>query len=55
VIRNDVRKNADVLTAPWNGEGGKVESRCFLKGTTIAEAERNVLEHVRKELEAKTA
>lgn len=55
VIRDDARKSADRLTAPWNGEGGRVESRCFLKGVTIAAAEKDVLEHLRKELAAKTA
>ena len=49
-IRNDIRKNADRLAAPWNGEGGKSQSRCYLKGVSIADAERDVMAHVRAEL-----
>jgi len=50
VVRNDFRRNADALTAPWNGAGGKVQSRCFIKGKSITDIEKEVLEHLRATL-----
>jgi phosphoesterase RecJ-like protein len=47
VVRSDIRKDADRLTAPWDGEGGRTESRCFLKGKSVVEVERDVLAHAR--------
>jgi hypothetical protein len=49
-VRNDARRNADSLTAPWGGEGTRVQSRCYLKGTPIVEAERDILAHLRTTL-----
>jgi phosphoesterase RecJ-like protein len=50
LIRNDIRRNADRLTAPWGGTGGRAQAQCFLKGKTIAEAEQEVMAHLRAEL-----
>lgn len=50
VIRNDIRKNADQLSARWGGEGGKIQARCFLKDVSIIEAEKEVLAHLRASL-----
>ncbi len=51
-VRNDIRKNADRLTAPWDGAGSRTQSRCFVKGKPIVEIEKEMLEHLRKELAA---
>lgn len=50
LVRSENRRDADRLTEPFGGEGGRVESRCFLKGKTIADAERELLGHLRNEL-----
>jgi len=50
IIRNEKRKNAAALTSKWNGRGGHVQSTCFIDGTDIMHAEREVLEHLRKSL-----
>ena len=49
-VRNDAGRNADSLTAPWGGEGSRTQSRCYLKGTPIVEAERDILTHLRATL-----
>lgn len=49
-IRNETQKNADLLTSRWKGRGGKIQSVCFLEGTDIASAEREIVEHLRKTL-----
>lgn len=50
IIRSEVRRDADVLAARWDGSGGRTHARCFLKGKTISEAEREILAHVREEM-----
>jgi phosphoesterase RecJ-like protein len=49
-IRSDIRKDADRLAEPWSGTGSRVQSRCFMKDKTIIDAEREVLEHLRRSL-----
>ena len=49
-VRNDVKRNADRLTAPWNGEGGREQSRCYIKGKPLVEIEREILAHLRTTL-----
>ncbi len=51
LIRSDIRRDADTLTARWDGEGGHTQSRCFLKGKTPAEAEQEIMAHVRTEMQ----
>ena len=51
LIRSDVRRDAAALTARWEGEGGHTQSRCFLKGKTPAEAEQEIMAHVRNEMQ----
>ncbi len=51
LIRSEVRRDADTLAARWEGEGGHTQARCFLKGKTPAEAEHEVLAHVRSEMQ----
>ncbi len=51
LVRSDVRREADALTARWNGEGGRIQSRCFLKGKPPGEAEQEILAHLRSELQ----
>lgn len=50
IVRNEKRKNADALTSKWKGRGGHIQSTCFIEGTDIMHAERDVLEHLRKTL-----
>ena len=50
VIRSEVRRDADALAARWDGKGGRTHARCFLKGKTIAEAEQEILAHIREEM-----
>ena len=51
LIRSEVRRDADALAARWDGEGGHTQARCFLKGKTAAEAEQEILAHVRSEMQ----
>ena len=50
LIRSDIRRDADALTAKWNGEGGRTQARCFLKGLSPGEAEQEILSHLRTEM-----
>lgn len=49
-VRNEVRRNADRLTAPWKGEGGREQSRCFIKGKPLVEVEKDIIAHLRATL-----
>lgn len=51
VIRSEIRRDADALTARWEGKGGRTHARCFLKGKSIGEAEQEILAHVRAEMQ----
>lgn len=50
LLRSDARRDADRLMAPWGGEGGRTQMRCFLKGKPMVEAEKEVLARLREEL-----
>lgn len=50
VIRSEIRRDAAALAARWDGEGGRTHAVCLLKGKTIAEAEAEILAHVRAEI-----
>jgi len=51
LIRSEIRREAAMLTAKWDGEGGRTQSRCFLKGKSPGEAEQEILTHLRVEMQ----
>ena len=51
LVRSEIRREADALTARWGGEGGRAQSRCFLKGKSPGEAEQEILAHLRTEMQ----
>jgi phosphoesterase RecJ-like protein len=51
LIRSEIRRDADALSARWDGTGGRTQSRCFLKGKSPGEAEQEILSHLRAEMQ----
>lgn len=49
-IRSELRRDADALSAKWDGRGGRTQSVCFLKGKSPGEAEQEILAHLRSEM-----